>query len=103
MEFEFNDSGFDEFKNEFEKKKKEAEGKVTLDQLLTSSFMEKHTGYKDLDSFAADSDIDFTDPKEAVESEEWDSYVRKNSSFSGWEEMFAAAGQSYMKEKLEFE
>lgn len=103
FESEFNDSGFDEFQKEFEKKRKEAEGKVTLDQLLTSSFMKKYTDYNDLDSFAEASDIDFSDPAEAIESKEWDSYVKDNSPFSGWDEMIKTAGQLYMKDKLEFD
>ena len=59
--------------------------------------MEKHNGHKELDSFADDSDIDFSDSKEAVESEKWERYVRKNSSFSGWNERKKTAGKPYIK------
>ena len=103
MGFEIEFDGFDEFQKEFEKKKKEAEGEVTLDKLLTKSFMERYRDYKDLDSFEDASDIDFSDPEEAIESEEWDSYVKENTSFSGWEEMITRAGQLYMVDKLKFD
>ena len=63
-------------------------------ELLTPSFMEKHTKFSSFDmlikssEFKIENELEF---KDASDSTKWDEYVIKNTEFKNWNEMLRVA------------
>ena len=83
---------------------RELEGKhqVAISDLLTPSFLAKHTSCTnaqelfDRSGFKIDSAEDF----KTIPDEEWDQYISSISKFSAWSEMLQAATMEYAKCKM---
>jgi len=101
--------GPDEFSkklNDLAKKAEELDGQHTvgLNELLTPSFVSKHTRFANADDlfeasgFKVESQEDF----EAIPDAEWDQFIRSVSSFSSWQEMLQAATEEWAAKKLGF-
>ena len=88
------------------KKAKELDGEhsVPVSELLTNSFIAKHTTYSTADEmfeasgFKVETQKDFSN----IPDTEWDEYIRSNSSFADWQSMLGAATQEWAASKLGF-
>ncbi len=90
--------------NELEKKVKDIDGKhnVPLSELLDDSFISSCSSFSNLDDlikasgFKVESQEDF----EAIPDDEWDSFIKSNTSFNNWHAMLQAATAEWAKKKL---
>ena len=80
----------------------EGEHQVAISDLLTPSFLAKHTSCAnaqelfDRSGFKIDSAKDF----KTIPDEEWDQYISSISEFSTWRKMLQAATAEYAKCKM---
>ncbi len=100
-------TGFDELKNNLNKmadRAKELEGshQVAIPDLLTESFVKKHTKFKDAQELFDESGfkIDNTEDFKAIPDADWDNYIAGISDFDSWNEMLQAATAEYVKRKI---
>ncbi|HCO75000.1 MAG TPA: hypothetical protein DIT16_09125 [Clostridium sp.] len=101
--------GLDQFQKKLkhmEKAAKDLENthSVSLDELITSSFMRKYTNFTDFDVFleAGNFIVNSQEDFDAIPDSELDSHVRKTTKFSTWEDMLGEAGEEYTLKKLGF-
>lgn len=75
---------------------------VPLPELLTPSFLSKHTRFlSDDDLFEAGGfKVKSTEDFEAIPSDKLDGFIRSESSFESWQAMLEAAGQEWAVKKL---
>ena len=104
-----NFSGFDELMNRLETMQKAAEElegthTVNFEELFTSNFMESYTQHASFDEFlqAGGFIVNSQEDFESIPDEEFNTYVSSASSFDSWEEMQAAAVETYVSKKLGF-
>jgi hypothetical protein len=99
--------GFDELQKKLKKmsdgmKELEGSNRISIPELLTQSFLLKHTKFKDAQElfdksgFTIDSAEDF----KAIPDGDWDSYISSVSDFNSWKEMLQAATAEYVKRKM---
>ena len=79
-------------------------GKISIDKLFNNAFMEKYTNYSNLTDFIINSELV---PKnilvvtheifENIPCEEFDEYIRSNTIFESWNDMFDKATSRYLK------
>lgn len=61
-----------------------------LSELLSSEFLSKYSAHTDWQIFIGESGLlPFT--QTTMQSQEWNDYVRRNTSFNSWDELFKAA------------
>ena len=73
---------------------------VPIEELLTESFVSKHTDFDDLKAFINESDFDFN-KLESIDEAELDAYVVKNSNFKSWQDMLNSALQQRILNQLD--
>jgi hypothetical protein len=75
---------------------------VPVAQMLTPAFMQKHTGFRDIDTFfgAGGFSVESTADLEAIAEADLDAWVLKNSKFTTWKQMLDAAGSQWAAGKL---
>ncbi|WP_434717197.1 hypothetical protein P5X00_39745 (plasmid) [Paraburkholderia sp. A2RO-4L] len=77
---------------------------VPISDLLTPSFLSRCSRFLALDDlfaasgFLVNSEEDFA----AIPDEQWDAFIRTNTTFSTWEEMLGAAGEAWVQKQLGF-
>jgi len=81
-----------------------SDGEISIDKLFNSTFMEKYTNYGNINDFIINSELV---PKgtlvvtpeifENIPCEEFDEYVRANTIFDSWNDMFDKASSRYLK------
>lgn len=109
MEFKFDDGGLKDLEkrvNELDRKQKENGGSVNVPftELFNDKFMVKYTSFKTLDElfeksgFKVESQEDFKNIPDA----EWDIFIKENTKFSSWEEMYSEAATKYVATQLGF-
>lgn len=85
------------FTDNFKKQVDIATGKVPLDKLFTLEFMQTYTNCDTLANFIKKYDSTIVDkPFSPSLTPEFESYIKKNSQFKNWEEMYQKAGQEYL-------
>lgn len=81
-----------------------SDGKISIDKLFNNAFMKKYTDYDNLTDFIINSELV---PKntlvvtheifENIPCEEFDEYIRSNTIFESWNDMFDKATSRYLK------
>ncbi len=98
----FKISGFDDFEHslrDFEHRARALDGetKVPLGELFHTAFMKRNTDFStisaffDATGFKIESQADF----ESISEQELDQFVKTNSRFGSWKEMFQEAMQEW--------
>jgi hypothetical protein len=90
--------------HKLQRRAKELDGthQVPISQLLSPTFMRKHTPFSDFDAMLAASPFPVNSAEEfrAIPDAEWDAFVRHNTRFSSWQAMLSVAGAEWMKDRL---
>ncbi|MCB9990470.1 MAG: hypothetical protein H6867_03690 [Rhodospirillales bacterium] len=99
--------GFDEFRKDLDKLAQnvaalDGQHDVPIDELLTPTFLLKHTRFSSTDELFEQSGFKIESPEdfEAIPDEEWDNYIRSISNFNDWEAMLSKAGEIWITEKI---
>jgi hypothetical protein len=99
--------GFKELEKNFkdlQRKAQEINGtnNVTFSELFSSSFLSMHSKFSSIDElFSASSfKISSQDDFEKIPQIELDNFIKNNTDFNDWEEMFNAAFADWTKKKL---
>jgi len=105
---EFNTSGLDDFKREINDTIEKIESldgaQVDFDESFTIEFMQNHAGVSSFDAFLKRGNfkVEKQEDFEAIPDDVFDNYVKENTDFSSWEEMFDAATDEYLDSQLDF-
>lgn len=77
---------------------------VPLKDLLTNSFMRRHSRFSSFDRFLASSPfkVKTSDDFDAIPDSEMDAYVSSVTDFKSWEDMLGEATQEYISRKMGF-
>jgi len=99
--------GLDKFKSNLDKVQKNIEdisGKheVSFDKLFNDNFMKEHSKFNSFQELLDNSKFKPTTKEEflAIPDDEWDVYIKENTNFESWKEMYQNAGQAYMAEQV---
>jgi len=103
----FKIEGLDELQNNLKSladKAQDLDGQhnVPVSELLTSSFLSKHTRFSstnelfEASGFKVESSEDFV----AIPDDKWDDFIRSISSFENWRAMLTAAGEEWVSKQL---
>lgn len=78
------------------------EKEVPLSHILTPSFMQRYTAFKNFEEMLDESPFSIKNEEDfkKVSDEEWDVYVRDKTKFSSWKEMIEKAGAGYVSKKI---
>lgn len=97
-------SGLEDFAKKLEKAADSISGEYSLGELLTDSFMSKHTNFPDASTWLEAGGFSFESSEEfeAISDNDLNSYVAKSTPFSDWDSLLSAAGEKLLTEKLEF-
>jgi hypothetical protein len=101
--------GLDELQNKLKNladkaQKLDGQHSVAISELLTASFLSKHTRFLSADDlfeasgYKVESQEDFS----AIPDGKWDGFIRSISSFVSWEAMLSAAGEEWAAKQLGF-
>ena len=79
-------------------------GNISIDKLFNNAFMEKYTNYSNLTDFIINSELVPKDTLvvtheifENIPCEEFDEYIRSNTVFDSWSDMFDKATSKFLK------
>jgi len=77
---------------------------VSVDELLTSSFISKHTSFSNAEEMleASGFKIENQDDFESIPNDKWDEFISSISDFSDWQAMLNEAGKEWAAKKLGF-
>lgn len=100
-------TGFDDFQkrlDEIAKNAQELEGQneVPFSELFTDIFLKKHTDFDSFEAFENAPIFNQYDSFEAIPDLEFDIFIKENSKFNNWEEMYSKASEDYIVKKLGF-
>ena len=75
---------------------------VPVTELFSPDFMKTHSSYPDFEAMVKASGFEdqILDDFSKIPCEERDDYIRKNTKFSGWEEMKNTAAEEWAKKEL---
>ncbi|OOE81419.1 hypothetical protein BZG72_11170 [Salinivibrio sp. PR6] len=75
---------------------------VAIPDLLTESFLAKHTKFTNAQELFDNSGFKIDSPEDfkAIPDDEWDQYISSVSSFESWNEMLQSATAEYAKRKM---
>ena len=99
MSVKMNFDGFRKFQQKLERTTQPR--RFQLDELMTSAFLRAHTQFSSLAEMQAASGIQAPNPKEFVESDEWNRFVCQSTTFGSWKEMLGAAYSEHLKRQLD--
>jgi hypothetical protein len=102
-------TGLDQLQRKLNDLKERAESisgerKIPISELLTPDFLAGCSTFSSADEmfersgFKVESEQDFT----AIPDDDWDAFIRANTSCFSWSEMLQAAGAAWAKAKLGF-
>ncbi len=76
---------------------------VPVTELLTPSFVSKHTNFKSVEELFEKSGFKVESPEdfEAISDTEWDNYIQSTSNFDNWNSMLSKATEEWVAKKLE--
>lgn len=76
--------------------------KVPLAELLSASFLSRHTKFLSLHDLLAASGfkVESTEDFSAIPDDDWDKFIRSISNFQSWEAMLGAAGEDWLVKQL---
>jgi hypothetical protein len=88
------------------KNAKELDGthSVPVSELLTSSFISKHTRFSNANEMFEASGFKIESPEDfkAIPDDKWDDFIRSISSFQNWQSMLTEATKAWATKKLGF-
>ena len=94
---------FDELLKDLKGENKVAEDPnvIALPDLLSDSFMSKHSGFKSFDEFLEKGNFQVSTHEDIanIPDELVDRHINRETEVSDWESMLAAANREYAKEK----
>lgn len=100
-------TGFNELQKKLDKlaknaKKLDGEHSVPVPELLTPSFVARHTRFKSADELFDSSGFKIEGPEDfkAIPDEKWDAYIRSVSNFDCWHTMLSEATGEWAKKRL---
>ena len=100
-------TGFDKLEKELNRIQRNAEAlsgtkEVSFAELFTPGFMSQNTAVSSFDAFleAGGYRVNSKEDFAAIPEDEFDKYVKANSKFNSWQEMFHSASQAYLAKKL---
>jgi hypothetical protein len=78
---------------------------IPIPELLTPSFLADCSQFESPDEMFRASGFKFesVDDFKAIPDSEWDAFIKKHTSFEGWQEMLDAAAATWTKKQLGFE
>lgn len=99
--------GLDEFQKQLKQLEKNAQdlegtNNVPLGELLTDSFLAKHTKFDNFSAFESSQIFNKYESFEAIPDSEFDVFINENSNFENWDEMLSKATSEYVTRKLGF-
>lgn len=81
-----------------------SDGEVSIDKLFNNAFMKKYTNYDNLTDFIINSELVPNDTLvvtheifKNIPCEEFNEYIRSNTIFDSWNDMFDRATSRYLK------
>jgi|ERR1051325_8535534 hypothetical protein len=82
----------------------DGEHKVSLSEVLTNSFISKHTAFQSAEAMleAAGFKVESQEDFEAIPQDKMDAYIRTISKFQNWQEMLGEAAQEWAARRLGF-
>lgn len=85
-----------------DKAKKEIDGKVSLEELFSQDFLQKHTSFKSCENLMNSLPIEFESQEDLdnMDKSKVDPIIKENTEFDNWDEFSQAAANSYAKKKL---
>jgi hypothetical protein len=100
MPIKIDTSGFDKLKRNLEAL--QGTHQVKLGELFPPEFIQSHSKCSDLDGLfkAAGYDIQSIEDIEAIDDEQWDSFIKENTDFDDWQEMRSRAVADYTRKRL---
>lgn len=92
-------NNLDDLMKAIKKKTEEATGNVPIDQLLHEGFMKSHTKFNNVQEFFDAFPVKFKTQEEwdSLDNEQKDLFVKENTDFETWNDMFKAAGVEHFK------
>ena len=75
---------------------------VPIEELLTPSFMRRHTNFETLDSMMSASGfkVETTEDFESIPDDKWNAFIAGATQFSDWQEMLNEAGKEWATKQL---
>ncbi len=100
-------SGFDELEKKLKNIAEKAEnisGRIPFDILFNADFMKKYTKFTSMSEMLEKSEFEVKNAEDfsKIPEDEWDKYVKENTSFENWDAMKVQAGKLYVKKELGF-
>lgn len=101
--------GLDEFSKSLKKisdnaKRLEDAGtqSVSLSELMGPEFISARTRFPDVETLFAESGFKIDTPEDfkAIPEEDWDRFIKAETTFSSWKEMLTTAGALWTKKQL---
>lgn len=76
---------------------------VPVSELLTSRFLEGCSRFSSVDELFKASGCKIESPEDfkAVPDDQWDAFIRTNTSYSNWKEMLGSAAKEWTKKRLD--
>ena len=74
---------------------------VPLSELLNDSFVSHHSSFSSLDELmeASEFKIESQEDFEAIPDNEWDEFIKRNTSFNSWIDMLNDACEQWIKNR----
>jgi hypothetical protein len=76
--------------------------KVSIPELFSDDFMQENSKYLNIHEFQRDGNfvMDTEEDIEKIDEEQLDSFIRKNTKFDSWKEMYTSAATIQVQKKL---
>ena len=73
-----------------------------MSELLTPGFLAKHSRFLSTDEMfgASGFKVETTEDFQNIPGNDWNDFIRKNTSFATWDDMLSTAGAEWAKAKL---
>lgn len=99
-------TGFDKLQKKLDTlaknvRKLDGQHSVPVPDLLTPTFVARHTRFKSADELFDNSGFKIESPEDfkAIPDEKWDAYIRSVSNFDGWNSMMSEATGEWAKKR----
>lgn len=105
MSSSFKLDGFDELNKELDKMIKaaeelEGENEIRLDELISDSFIRKHSTFQSFSEFSEQDIFKRYDSFESIPQQELDDFIDQNTDFSSFNELLESATIDYTSRQL---
>lgn len=103
IKIKFDLKGLNRLQREIKRITKEQE--VSFEKLFSQSFMARYTKFKSINEMVDESPFKMENEEDFknIPDLEWDNYVKENTSFQNWNEMFSKAGEECLGKQVKSE